>query len=217
MVVEARLLPLVRAWVRAHSAGFLVSYPLRQVNSLYLDTLNLQDFVDNLEGLSDRKKVRIRWYGNQISGVSAALEIKRKHDQSSSKTRYMIAHQVDLNSGIRWRDFIAKVHSELPVQAKREMMHGPTPVLLNHYFREYYTTLDSEVRLTLDFAQEVYDQRLSVYPNLRRRAPLPNMIVLEVKGENRSWKRIKDIVHQLPVPVSKSSKYAAGCGAISNH
>ena len=39
-------------------------YPSRQINSIYFDTNNFKDFKNNFEGTVPRKKVRIRFYGN---------------------------------------------------------------------------------------------------------------------------------------------------------
>ena len=42
---------------------FREQFEERTVNSIYFDTLNLKSAVDNLNGVSDREKFRVRWYG----------------------------------------------------------------------------------------------------------------------------------------------------------
>lgn len=45
-------------------------YPSRQINSVYFDTHDLNDYVDNISGIADRTKTRIRWYNEDISRLT---------------------------------------------------------------------------------------------------------------------------------------------------
>ena len=40
---------------------FSVQYPKRKINSLYFDDLNYSSINENLDGISEKKKYRIRW------------------------------------------------------------------------------------------------------------------------------------------------------------
>ena len=62
LVCSPHLLAQARSWIRLHPAGFVVAYPPRCVNSLYLDTPHLSSLNDNLGGVSYRRKLRLRWY-----------------------------------------------------------------------------------------------------------------------------------------------------------
>ena len=71
----------IKALIFSHPSHFSVSYPLRIINNIYLDTANLDFFNDTIIGCSDRKKVRIRWYGDTSTSTivnSPKLEIKCK-------------------------------------------------------------------------------------------------------------------------------------------
>ena len=46
--------------------GMEVLYPSRTINSTYFDTNDLSMFWDSEEGVLPRKKVRVRWYENDI-------------------------------------------------------------------------------------------------------------------------------------------------------
>ena len=63
--------------------------------------------------------------------------------------------------------------------------------------------------------QEVYDQRLSPYPNLSRRALSQDTLIIEVKGEVEAWERVKAVVSELPMAITRNSKYALGFEAIT--
>jgi len=57
---------------------FKRSYPDRLVNSIYLDTLNLDDLRDNINGVKNRTKHRFRWYNNNFDSVQ--FEQKNKNN-----------------------------------------------------------------------------------------------------------------------------------------
>ena len=44
---------------------FSIQYPKRKINSLYFDDLNYSSINENLDGVSEKKKYRIRWYGSK--------------------------------------------------------------------------------------------------------------------------------------------------------
>ena len=67
----------VRALVRRHPSMFCETYPPRYVNNLYLDTLGMRHYVDNLNGTPERRKVRIRWYGDLFGDVEAPVLVQR--------------------------------------------------------------------------------------------------------------------------------------------
>ena len=60
------------------------------VRSLYLDTPRLRFYTEKLDGLKERKKLRIRAYNMQTSEAPVFLEIKRKTESRISKTRAAI-------------------------------------------------------------------------------------------------------------------------------
>ncbi len=45
---------------------FREQFKERTVNSIYFDTLNFKSALDNLNGVSDREKFRVRWYGKNL-------------------------------------------------------------------------------------------------------------------------------------------------------
>ena len=45
-------------------------YPDREISSIYLDTFNYDLARDNINGVNERRKIRIRWYGNLFGNSS---------------------------------------------------------------------------------------------------------------------------------------------------
>ena len=70
----------IKALIKLHPAMFLESYPPRFVNNLYLDSVGMNNYFDNMAGLKERVKVRIRWYGRLFGSVEKpTLELKIKN------------------------------------------------------------------------------------------------------------------------------------------
>ncbi len=84
------------------------------------------------------------------------------------------------------------------------------PTLLNRYRREYYVSPDGILRVTLDFAQSAYDQRLSRRPNLSRRLHFGESIVIEIKSAPEHFERLERAMGNFPVLRSRNSKYVQG-------
>ena len=208
LVCPPRLLPQARSWIRLHPAGFTVAYPPRRVNSLYLDTLHLSSLSENLAGLNERNKLSLRWYGDATTNIQPYLELKQKHNMLGRKKRYLLPCQLDMSAP--WSAVLEtiRVHSEPDWQAILQTVNQPS--LLNHYQREYYVTPDGAIRVTLDFAQAAYDQRLSLRPNLRIRVPSADNMVIEIKSAQGQAERLQEIVACFPLPRSRNSKYVRG-------
>ena len=69
LVCPLEKLAAARTWIRLHPEALLEAYPPRLVHSLYLDTQALNSFDANMGGISNRQKLRLRWYGSQPTQV----------------------------------------------------------------------------------------------------------------------------------------------------
>jgi hypothetical protein len=216
LVTPGSVVPLARSWIRAHRGVFSESFPPRIVNNLYLDTHDMQWLDESVEGLSERRKVRLRWYGEQTGSISASFEVKRKSDRANWKLRSAVAEPIELNTGATWPEIVTRSLKSLPGWIRAEIGADLVPVLVNRYRREYYEDRSGNLRITVDSGQDVYDQRLSARPNFMRRAPRRDGVVIEVKGPLDEWERIKEVASDLPIRVTRNSKYALGCELIGS-
>jgi hypothetical protein len=82
------------------------------------------------------------------------------------------------------------------------------PVLVTRYVREYYATSDRQVRATLDYRQEFFNQLAALRPNLQWPLPPPYIAVLEVKAPLSARERLRAITSRMPTNVRSNSKYA---------
>ena len=209
MTTAALHLPEVQSWVRLHQAAFFERYPPRRVSSLYFDTLEGECLDANLIGAHERRKLRLRWYGADFSAVQGILELKCKQGCLGWKDIFPLPDTLDLTR-ISW---------ETLEQTLREQVTGPfavwpayfsRPMLLTRYWREYYESMDLQVRITIDSELQVYEQFMHLTPNLTAPAPLADVLVVEVKADGDLHRRVSDILSSFPMQVSRNSKYVNG-------
>ena len=82
----------VQAIIKNHPSLFRETFPTRQINNIYLDTLDMSHYWDNVAGVSKRVKVRIRWYGELFGEItSPVLEFKIKNNSVGTKVSFSLA------------------------------------------------------------------------------------------------------------------------------
>jgi len=208
LVCAPYLLPQARSWIRLHPAGFGVAYPPRRVNSLYIDTPYLSSLNDNLEGVSERQKLRLRWYGDRVTDVQPYLELKQKSNLVGRKKRSLLPCSLDL--ALPWTEILGTIRANVGPDWRALLQTVNQPALITCYQREYYVSRDGAVRVTLDFDQVAYDQRLSPRLNLRARLPITDAVVIEIKTALEYAERLPEIAARFPVLRNRHSKYVHG-------
>ncbi|HET90413.1 MAG TPA: polyphosphate polymerase domain-containing protein [Chloroflexi bacterium] len=204
----AHRLSQARSWVRTHPAGFNVAYPPRWVSSLYLDTRQLNNLNDHLAGVYQRQKLRLRWYGDQWADTPPVIELKRRVNQLGSKRQYPLPRPLDLTAP--WPQVLAAIRAQVELDWRVLLQTIEQPTLFTGYQREYYVTPDGNIRITLDYDQVAYDQRLT--PRFSPRIPLPitDMVVIEIKTSQHHARRLHEIATWFPVRCQRNSKYING-------
>ena len=128
-------------------------FPERKINNIYFDTINYKAYLDNIIGISSRKKYRIRWYGDDmLHGVNPNLEIKIKNSSVNRK----ILNKVN---NFELRELLAeksRIDEIISISKKKKILSGMLPVLINTYKRKYYTTVNRKFRITLDYHLKYY-------------------------------------------------------------
>jgi hypothetical protein len=206
-------LPEVRAWVRGHPALFYETYPPRQVNNVYLDTLAEDDLNAHLSGVGRREKLRFRWYGEDHTAVCGSLELKSRSGHLGWKQQVAIPRSFDL-SRISWHEWMAQVRALAEGPARIWLASVERPTLINAYRREYLEASEGQIRLTLDHPMVVYDQILYASPNFSFAVPLERQITVEIKASLALWRRLPDILSRFPLRAARSSKYVRGMQGI---
>ena len=213
LVVNEVHLPRVRSWLRLHPACFTRAFPHRQINNIYFDTPELDSYSENLSGISLRRKLRLRWYGQNQRNITGTLELKCKQSLQGWKVSQPILSRLDL-TGRSWQQIREQLRSELKSELLDYFDRYSWPVLMNAYQRNYYLSFDGKTRVTLDFGITSYDQRLSPLPNLHRAVLPSGNMVIEVKADRENQTFLSEVMGSLPLRVGKHSKYAIAMEAI---
>jgi len=195
--------------VKQHPALFTPIFWERQVNNIYLDTPDLSFFNDNVSGFTQRKKVRVRWYGDDQREVkNPVLEFKLKEGFIGYKRSFLLNdfHLPDIIP----KGFFGRIFREaqLPDYLLEELS-SIEPTLMNHYRRKYFRSFDNKFRCTIDYDLNYYDLRTRLI-GVNDRITDYWQRVLEIKYDERFDQVAHHIISQLPLRVTKSSKYVNG-------
>jgi hypothetical protein len=199
--------------VMIHPAMFSEIFWERQVNNVYFDTPALNYFFDNVVGKSQRRKVRIRWYG-ETNGLieKPVLEFKVKSGMLGKKVSFDLQpFNLKESTGLDFFGGLFK-KSGLPDSILEELV-GLKPSLLNRYRRRYYRSADPAFRFTIDYDLRYFDfSDVSIALGIGKK-DLHNTI-LELKYDQQHDREAMQITQHLPIRLNKSSKYVNGIDII---
>lgn len=177
-------------------------YEARQISSIYLDTLDYGDYMDNISGIGRRRKTRIRWYNDDISKL--VLEFKIKSNKASRKELYPLSNPnlITPNTPALLRSLTDDNRNIIPKLLSEPMM----PSLEVQYMREYFM-LDTDLRMTIDVDQKF--KRLT--PNIQSSfSRSPVFSVVEFKFPATARLKMQRILQDIPFRVFRHSKYVIG-------
>ena len=126
---------------------FKSHFPNRNVNSIYFDTKYLKCIKENLDGISNRKKFRIRWYGDYNNIINPNFEIKIKSNFETTKKTFEMKkfEKTKLNSDENLKNLSNYIN-------KRFFFNNYlNPTTLISYERIYLISADNLIRATIDF------------------------------------------------------------------
>ena len=195
--------------VLRHPALFHRPYPPRYINNIYLDSTDLRNYRANLDGHSEREKVRIRWYGDLMGEIRApVLEFKVKHGLVGQKFSYPFP-ALQLQPGYSQADFQRAIRAaDLPTRIKQRL-RNLEPVLCNRYYRWYFATRDGKFRATVD-AQMCYYPISRQNSRFRPHSCADRQVVLELKYGQTLETQADRISSFFPFTLSRNSKYVSG-------
>ena len=139
-------LTLINSLIRSN-LFFNKQYPNRRVNSIYFDDINHSSIRQNLDGISEKKKIRVRWYGAQNQLVNPVLEIKNKKGLETKKETYKIS-ELD---GLKFPDFKNLDLIKNTVNSQKKSKNTILPILTTNYDRQYFVSNNGKIRATIDY------------------------------------------------------------------
>lgn len=183
-------------------------YPRRMVNSIYFDTNEFTSIKENLSGIANRDKVRLRWYGNNSS--IPQLELKKKRGRIGTKNNYKIEHLKDLNLDMLTSRQIHKTTFSYLKENRKDLIIDKyyTPIVYIGYERDYFE-LEEGIRLTIDkkihFKHLIIDRPVNKIKKINH-----NKIVVELKFGLKKIDHIKNLIKKSGLVPERHSKYLYG-------
>ena len=179
--------------------NFHESFPLRKVNSIYFDDTELSSIYQNLDGIAQKKKLRVRWYGEKNTIINPVIEIKSKKGFIVNKKTISMNLKKPLPFEIESINKIKKIISD-----KINLAKSLIPIVSTHYERYYFVSANLNVRATLD--KNLSSLMLYKYCNYKI---LKNFKykVLEIKYGIEYDNYVRNNLKNIDSRLSKSSKY----------
>ena len=175
-------------WLKINNATVL--FPERIVCSRYFDTYGLKMFRDTLEGITPRKKLRIRTYGSYIFEECLNkynLEIKFNKDNDRFKEIIEDLDLVEFMSNPYYLSGYGFCYPSLDISYKRE-----------------YFLIDG-IRVTID--SEILYNNKGIIKTIHQKELFDNKYVVELKAEANNN---SDLLENFNFIKTRFSKYGRG-------
>lgn len=195
--------------IKLHPAVFITSYPPRYINNIYFDTKEMSFYHANVSGVKERRKVRLRWYGDMTgANERPVMEFKIKDGLIGTKEHYRLApilFEHDMDSDY----FQGVVDKSYIPQEIKYFLRDLDPVLVNRYHRYYFESSDRKFRITVDEGMSYFN--ICRFSNSFRYSFEDHRnVIVELKYDKELDHIASRISHSLPFSVTKNSKYVQG-------
>ena len=188
------------------------SYNNRMVNSIYFDDVNFSSVRDNLAGIAQRNKLRLRWYGNQKNSLPI-FEVKTKNGRLGKKIAYSIN---SINNNIMELNLDKITSCCIKDLAIHDIILDDhiVPTLQVGYEREYYETHEN-IRITIDYDIQFSDTQLHTTLNENSSFSYP-FHVMEIKFEPNMKNAVSKLIKPLHMTPKRHSKYLIGLALLGH-
>ena len=123
--------------------NFKKLYSDRYITSIYIDNLNFDSAKDNINGVNERKKLRVRWYNNDFNKI---------YFEEKNKNNFLVWKNIKkLELDITKKNLINKINELLSNNNKYiDTSYNYKMVLKINYKRSYFISDQGEFRATID-------------------------------------------------------------------
>ncbi len=176
----------------------------RKVNSLYFDTFDYLFFKENIDGVGNRIKPRVRWYENCNEEYkfkkNYTIEIKKKNGFVGTKDIF----RVDLKNDIE-KKFFSFFEDDLSKKISSIVSKNVRPVLTTSYDREYFLNDNKKLRATIDTNLVIKNFKNNYKIDLGKE-------IMEIKYEKQNDNYFRNIIvdSNFNFRFQKYSKYVSG-------
>ena len=199
----------IESIVKLHPTIFTERHLPRYINNIYFDTFNMSNYFDNVDGLSRRLKVRIRWYNDLFGFIeNPILEFKTKRGLVGGKICFPLnSFCLDEKYSLEKQQKIFK-ESGIP-EILVEYLKSLRFTLLNRYYRKYFESPDHRFRITIDSGMEYYRLESSNNSFNEKKVDYQSCI-LELKYSKENEDFSESLFNYFTFRLTKCSKYASG-------
>ncbi|MCB9989373.1 MAG: polyphosphate polymerase domain-containing protein [Rhodospirillales bacterium] len=186
------------------------AYPARYVNSIYFDDPGYSSVRDNLAGISERKKIRLRWYHNEEPQKISAprLEVKYRKGRLGHKDSFPVKGMARSLLSTTYGKMLESVQEEMGVHETFLFEDHLFPALMVSYRRAYFEALNG-VRIT-------FDTDVKFYETLPHSRPFDNAAInypctiMEIKFSPEQKTDVVEGLRKLNLTPKRHSKYLVG-------
>lgn len=179
--------------IMSNPSGFNFAYPDRIVNSIYYDDVNFSAYNDNLLGIGDRIKYRVRWYGDSLTDVQKPiLEKKIKRSLLGTK-EYQSLEDFSLRDGA-------------PTISTKTLTNELYPYIIVRYHRTYLVSADGLIRATIDRNLQYFNLMNNKVSHVSNK---DEGLILEIKYDEGNETIANLCTQMIPYRLTKNSKYVS--------
>ena len=123
--------------------NFKKIFPDRTINSIYIDTMDYDFAKDNINGISERKKIRFRWYNDDLENIF--IEQKNKKNFNVSKNIKKLEFKFYKKNLL---ESLKKYFNKIDFKNKNNFNYKF--ILKTNYKRSYWLSNNRKIRATID-------------------------------------------------------------------
>ena len=207
-VLTEQTLSNFQGWLWAKTS-FLTHYPSRINNTLYFDDIKFGSVRDNLAGISNRAKNRLRWYGSSLANKHLMhFETKIRNGRVGKKeiNTFELIEKTDTDYTIKnLADQLNEYRFEKLKKTSNEYI---VPTLFVKYYRHYWKSSNG-IRLTIDRNIQFsypYEQKMLSELNMQN----IKKSVVEFKYDLEAKSEVTNLIRSLNLTPTRNSKYLTG-------
>ena len=179
-------------------------YQDRFINSIYYDDENFTTAQDNLSGISNRRKYRIRWYGSELKNFLYEIKIKRNNlgKKISLKTNQ---DEINLENLFSFNNrFLNKKENKFFLDYLDSF--NLKPQLKVSYLRSYFL-YEGKIRITFD--QKINYSLVNKFHKVENKIN-DFMTVIEIKFMPENYDIVLNLLKDSNFIPKRFSKYLRG-------
>lgn len=200
------------------------------VRSIYFDTASYDFYFEKVEGIKNRKKVRLRGYEKEDGNNIVFFEIKRKYDIPIMKFRAPVKFDDaldmfksrNINGQVVSNEFFPKGNENSKRFFYQVFSKNLRPVVLIVYEREaYQAKMDDTIRITFDknLRGQAYPAIEGLFEEDKLTDALSGRFILEVKFNDHFPSWLNPIISAFSLRKQSASKYVISmdsCKVVNN-